>query len=168
MPSIEIVCVKQNKCSRFLKLPFAIRSEDKLESYRSEPLFKKDFDKLNGCIYHLGCPHTKYKRNGFFEAYDLLSINCQRQEETIFLEFKNKYISDIRRILKTLLEKSPEEKILFTSDYQFSDNKPKRIMNLSLKQFWDLHKNKTLLFNTLYEINNLIKAQQAPQRRPPF
>lgn len=155
MPSIEIVCVSQDKCSRFLKLPFAILCEGKLESHRSEPLFKKDFDKLNGCIYHLGCEHLKNNKSGFFEAYDLLSLNCQRQEKQMFLEFKKKYIADIKRILKTLVEKSPEEKILFTSDYQFSNNKSKRIMNLSLRQFWDLYNNKKLLFNTLYEIINL-------------
>ena len=158
MPSIEIVCVRQNNFTRFSNLPFAIRSENKLESHRSSPLFKKDFDKLKGCIYHLGCPHLKYKRTGAFEAFDLLSKKCQKQDETIFLEFKNKFVPDIKRILIKLLKNSPDSKVIFTSDYQFSSNKPKRIKDLNLSEFWELHKSKKLLFNTLYEIISSQKA----------
>ena len=152
MPSIEIVCINQKKCSRFNKIEFVINGEDKIESHRTNPIFAKDFEKLKGCIYHLGCPHLKYKGMGAFEAYDLLSKKCQKQNDTIFLEFKRKYIPDIKSILEKLLEKSPDSKILFTSDYQFSINKPKRIKNISHSDFWDLHKSKKLLFNTLYEI----------------
>ena len=103
----------------------------------------------------MGNPNLKTEKGGFYFAYDLLSRNCQNQSNSVFFEFKKKYISEINKLLITLFDKSPVPKIIFTTDYQFSDNKPKRVKNLSLRQFWNFHKTQELLFNTLYEINKM-------------
>ncbi len=158
MPSIEIICIDQKSLTRFSSLSFVVKSEKKLVSHRIPSLFQKDLDKLKGCIYHLGCRHLRYKRIGAFEAYDLLSRKCRKQERMMFLEFNREVFPDVKRVIIKLIKMSPISKVLFTSDYQFSSNKPKRVKSLSLQEFWKLYKNRRLRFNTLYEIINLPTA----------
>lgn len=151
MPSIEIVCIGQRSPSRFRGIPFAVRSERELKSHRIPSLFQEDFDKLNGCIYHLGCPHVKsMKSRGFFEAYGLLSSKCRNQESTVFLKFRREFVPSVRQMLQVLIQKSPTADIVFTSDYQFSSNRARRFTGVSMKKFWSLHRTEQLRFNSLY------------------
>ncbi len=152
MPSIEIICVRQKSPTKFRRLPIAIKAETNLKSHRLPSLFQKDFDKTHGCIYHLACSHLRHSRKGAFEAYDLLSRKCKNQGHLVFLEFTPRIAPIVARITKELLRQSPHGKLLFTSDYQFSSNKPKRVRNLTLPEFWELHRNQNVRFNALYEI----------------
>ena len=153
MPSIEIICIRQKSPSRFPGIPFAMLADRDLKSHRSPSLFQKDFDKLKGCIYHLGCPHLKSRKSrGFFEAYQLLSSRCREQESTVFLDFRRVFVPAIRHILHALIQKSPTGSVVFTSDYQFSTNRPKRFKHISIDKFWLLHRRNELRFNSLYVI----------------
>jgi len=151
MPSIEIICVGQKSLVRFRGIPFALVSEcGELRSHRHPSLFQRDFDRLQGCIYHLGCPHLRRRRTGAFEAYELLSRKCHDQGRSIFLEFGREFLPSIKKMLSALLAQSPVGQVVFTSDYQFSPNRPKRIKQMSEPEFWALHRRKQLRFNTLY------------------
>jgi len=153
MPSIEIISVGQKSLVRFRGVPFAVVSErGEMRSHRHPSHFQRDFDRLQGCIYHIGCPHLRMKRAGTFEAYDLLSRECREQTRTVFLEFKREFVPSIRRMLKTLLAYSPVGRVVFTSDYQFSPNRPMRVRRISVREFWTLHRRKRLRFNALYTI----------------
>ena len=154
MPSIEIVCIGQKSPARFRRVPFAIVSEaGKLQSHRHPSRFQRDFDRLQGCIYHLGCPHFRRSRTVLFEAYELLSRKCRDQWPTaIFLEFERAFVPSLRKMLTALLTQSPAGRVVFTSDYQFSPNRSKRIKQVSVQEFWALHRTKRLRFNTLYAI----------------
>ena len=161
MPSIELVCVGQKSLVRFRGVPFAIVSErGELRSHRHPSLFQRDFDRLEGCIYHLGCPHLRRSRTGAFEAYELLSRKCREQHRLVFLEFKREFVPILRTMLKTLLACSPVERVVFTSDYQFSPNPPNRIKRMSETEFWALHRRKRLRFNVLYAVVSDTKGRQ--------
>jgi len=159
MPSIELVCIKQEIPTDFSGFPFTLIGEDRLFSHRvPSPLFQSDFDRLQGCIYHLGGPKTLDNSNrGYFTAYDLLSEVCRSQENSVFLEFKKDFLPFLKNIIQTLMKDSPVGIVLFTSDYQFGPKKPQRYGAVSYKNFWDLHETHKLRFNTSYEISNKIK-----------
>jgi hypothetical protein len=155
MPSIEIVCVGLRSLVRFRTVPFAVVSElGKLRSHRHPSHFQRDFDRLQGCIYHLGCPHLRMSQAGTFEAYELLSRKCRAQGRPNFLEFERAFVPSLRKALKTLLAHSPVGRVVFTSDYRFSPNRPKRVKHISEQEFWSLHRRKRLRFNTLYTIES--------------
>jgi hypothetical protein len=160
MPSIEIISVGQKLLVRFQGVPFAIVSErGGLLSHRHPSHFQCDFDRLQGCFYHLGCPHLRRKRAGTFEAYDLLSRKCREQTRAVFLELKREFVPSIRKMLETLLAYSPVGQVEFTSDYQFSPNPPKRIKGMSAREFWALHRRKQLCFNVLYTMISDTKSR---------
>lgn len=156
MPSIEIVCVGQKSPTRFRGVPFAIVSErGKLRSHRHPSRFQRDFDRLEGCIYHLGCPHLRRSWTGAFEAYELLSRKCRAQwPRAVLLEFERAFLPSIRKMLTALLAQSPDGRMVFTSDYQFSPNRSKRITQISVQEFLALHREKRLRFNALYSITS--------------
>ncbi len=153
MPSIEIVCVDQKAPTRFAHLPVALRAGKTLNSHRHPSHFQRDFNDMKGCIYHLGCPHLKRSRNGAFEAFDLLSKKCCAQQSPVFLKFKRVYEPVIRKLMNTLLQKSPCGTIIFTSDYQFSANRPRRVERIAISGFWKLYSEQQVRFNALYQIS---------------
>jgi len=159
MPSIEIVCVGQKKPQRFRGIPFAIASEGGvIRSHHHPSRFQRDFDKLVGCIYHLGCPHFLGTGARVFEVYDLLSMRCRNQwPKLIFLEFEHMYVPSIKKIMITLLKQSPIDIVVFTSNYRFGQNKTKRNEKISLTEFWSLHQSKRLRFNELYNLTKGIR-----------
>jgi hypothetical protein len=166
MPSIEIVCVNQKSPSYFRGIPFAIVSESgEPRSHRHPSHFQRDFDKLQGCIYHLGCPHLRRSRTKRFEAYELLSGKCREQERLIFLEFGKEFVPSIKKMLNTLLLHSPVGRVIFTIDYKFSPNRPKRIRRISAREFWALHRRKQLRFNALYTIISDTAARSTRMQR---
>lgn len=148
MPSIEIVCIGQAAPSDFSDLPFAVAAENRLKSHRSpEPLFQTDFDPLQGCIYHLGSPRLKNPNApGAYTASDLLTDWWEG------IHFKPEYVPHVRRLLCELLAASPEERLLFTSDYQFGPKMRRYRRPLTLETFWKRHGTKRLHTNALYPL----------------
>ena len=153
MPSIEIVCIGQEHPTEFADLPFAVESGKALVSHRQPSLFQADFDLLEGCIYHLGNPRLKDPNaSGTFFAWDLLSSECQGQEEESFLHFAEKFDGAVRLLMEKLLQASPSGRLVFTSDHQFGPPVAKRFAEVRLEEFWDAHDAKQLRMNALYPV----------------
>lgn len=153
MPSIEIVCIDQDRPKLFGDLPFAVVSETALISHRHPSLFQVDFDQLKGCIYHLGNPALKDpEAASMYFAWDLLSLDCQRQEEEIYLEFAGQYTGPVRQMMEELLLSSPVRRVIFTSDHQFGPPVAARFGEISLTDFWRMHDSKELRMNALYPV----------------
>lgn len=153
MPSIEIVCVGQRIPVPVDDLPFAVEGGAALVSHRRPSLFQGDFDRLQGCIYHLGNPPLRDpSAPGAFFAWDLLSAECRDQEEEVFLQFADKYAAGVALLLERLLNSSPHRRLVFTSDHQFGPASPLRSTETSLADFWRLHDARRLRMNALYPI----------------
>ncbi|WP_309720471.1 hypothetical protein [Armatimonas sp.] len=151
MPSLEIICLGQCEPTDFSYLPCAVEAETTLHSHRDYPsLFQPDFDQLQGCMYHLGGSCLRFP--GVWQRYAYTAANlCTEWWE--FLEFKPRYKLAVQILLKTLLAASPEEKLLFTSDYQFGPSKVRRYKRpITLEQFWQRHDEKRLWVNASFSI----------------
>ena len=156
MPSIEIICIGQLDPINFNDLPFAVESDRELKSHRiPRPLFRNDFAGLKGCIYHLGSPDLKALRTGrCFFAYDLLSDQSRSASRSRFLEFLPDFVPAIHDLLESLMESSPERRLLFTSDWQFGPRRPYRSPIVTLDEFWSAHNSRKLRLNGAYPLHH--------------
>jgi hypothetical protein len=153
VPSIEIICIGQREPSELPGLPFALCAESQLVSHRSPSLFQADFDKLQGCIYHLGsafCGDPGYK--GPFFAYELLNDNCHDAHRNEFLQFDASIIPKLVDLFGRLLDASPENLIVFTTDWQFGPHPARRYRAIRERTFWKRHTQRKLHLNALYPI----------------
>lgn len=146
MPSIEIVCLGQQEPVSFDYAPFPVEAETSLISHRgSSSLFQGDFDRMQGCIYHLGGPCLLFpleRRRYAYTAADLCS------EWWDIIHFKPRYALYVATILGQLLSASPEQKLFFTSDYQFGPRVRRLQRPLTLRAFWHRHDTMKLRTNT--------------------
>lgn len=148
MPSIEIVCVGQQQPLECGDLSFQVQASEALESHRGpEPLFQRDFDALEGCLYHLGNPSCRPGHT--FYAYDLI---VDEGDETGPLIFAAEHAPDVLVLLRRLLEASPCGRLVFTTDWQFGPKQTTRGGELTLDRFWDQHAAGALRMNGLYTI----------------
>ena len=153
MPSIELICVEQNEPSQLPTFPFAIRAEPQLVSHRLPSFFQSDFDKLRGCIYHLGspfCDHPGY--DGAFFAYELFSKRCRGSIPHRFLEFAPEFLPGIFDLFGILLAASPAHLVIFTTDWQCGPKSARRYHQITERTFWQRHKDRKLRLNALYPI----------------
>lgn len=150
MPTIEIVCIGQINPISFSDAPFAVEAENKLVSHRA--LFQSDFDKLQGCIYHLGNSDLR-KREGYaFFAYELINKSLSDGDEKDCLKFNDEYIPHVKNLLNRLLVAASIGQVIFSSDWQFSSEETRKFGMSSEKEFWKMHDANQLRFNALYEI----------------
>ncbi len=150
MPTIEIVCVAQAEPIDFSGLPFAVRAENSLISHRA--LFQPDFDKMRGCIYHLGNPDLREDSDSVFWAYELIDEAIGEGTDEDYLRINDEFIPHLRTMLGQLLAASPAGRITFSSDWQFGAEGAEKFKAISEKKFWEMHDACELRFNTLYEI----------------
>ena len=169
MPTIEIASINSkglNLKSEDFKV--AIIEENKLVSHRG--LFYDFLKTQPGAIVHIGNPDFKNDEDGGFFAGEIVNWGYEPGEiiipqiETTNNEFNSganqqyrfqllrEYSLDIDRILKTALEKSPIKRVYFLSDYQFGPEKANQEIIYTISDFWNLHNNEGLVFNTLYEM----------------
>ena len=73
-------------------------------------------------------------------------------DQQYVFKFLEEYRTDIGILLKTALEKSPEKRVFFLTDYQFGPSKAQEEIIYTISDFWTLHENDGLRFNTLYEM----------------
>jgi hypothetical protein len=153
VPSIEIVCVGQKAPLSVPGLPFAVESETHLRSHRSpNPIWQADFDRLAGCIYHLGNPDLRENAHGrAFFAYDLLS-DRSREGDLGLLEFASPLKAAMSSLLDALLSASPQRQVVLTSDWQFGPSQRTRGDFGDLAEFWKAHDRGELRLNGLYVI----------------
>ena len=150
MPTIEVVCVAQTEPFNFSSLPFAVIAENKLLSHRG--LFQSNFDKLQGCIYHLGNPNLRGDEDGLFWAYELIDEAISEQDEEGCLKFDEEFIPQVKKMLSQLLVASPVGQITFSSDWQFGIEDVRRFEAITDEKFWELHDACELRFNAFYKI----------------
>ncbi|PSB15148.1 hypothetical protein C7B65_25145 [Phormidesmis priestleyi ULC007] len=149
MPSLEIICIQQLEPTDFSHLPFRVEAETVLTSHRSpQPLFQGDFDKLQGCIYHLLDEKS-------VTAYNLLKRDWYREgdDSDDNVEFKDEYLPLVKSLLKQLLAASPVGQILFTTDYQFGSDGAERYGSISFSEFWQMHNAGKVKMNASYLIS---------------
>jgi hypothetical protein len=133
-------------------MSFGFVGEPGLKSHRAPtPMFQADFDRLSGCLFHLGNAGLPREGSPFF-AYELLSVASRDVEPSTFLEFAPEHVESAHRFLEWLLRTSPVNRLLFTSDWQFCTQQPRRFRPLTLDAFWKLHDSRTLLLNAAYPI----------------
>ena len=154
MPSLEIICIGQSEPLDFSGLPFVVKADRELKSYRSPaPLFQPDFDRLTGCIYHVldNC------QPACCTCYELLvrdwydeGGNSNGRDENI--EFGDQYADGMKRLLEALLASSPSGQILFTTDYQFGPAEAERCGPMTFATFKDLYNAGEVRMNAAYLI----------------
>ena len=148
MPTIEIVCLEQKEPLDFPNISFAVEAENEVISHRG--LFYEEFKKLDGCIYHLGSPDVRRRINGAFYAAELLDWKVEALEGGR-LKFSPQFIGDIQQMFNTLLEASPQHRLIFSSDYQFGPEQTRRYQRpLRLETFWRKHDAGKLWLNARY------------------
>ena len=148
MPTIEIICVAQKEPLDFSSLPFAVRAENKLLSHRG--LFQSDFDKLQGCIYHLGNPDMRGNDDFGFFAYELISDSPEETEDC--LKFNDESVPHVKIMFRQLLAASPVSQITFSSDWQFGAEDVRRFEEIFEERFWEMHNDCELRSNAFYKI----------------
>ena len=165
MPTIEIASINAT-CLGLKQSDFqvAIIEEDILRSHRG--LFYNHLLKFQGSIIHIGNPEFKTDKNSGFFANNLIDWNVEGSEDIMIpgesddsgadqqyvFKFLEEYRTDIGILLKTALEKSPEKRVFFLTDYQFGPSKAQEEIIYTISDFWTLHENDGLRFNTLYEM----------------
>ena len=148
MPTIEIICLEQEKPSEFLNLSFALWAENEIVSHRG--LFSDDLKELKGCIYHMGNPEMRDPESVGFWAGELLDWMIGGDG---YLQFKPEFVGEVQMVFKTLLNASSARKLVFLSDYQFGPAQVKRYKRpLTLRTFWKKHDEEKLWINALYQI----------------
>lgn len=154
MPSIEIICLAQKHPIDCSKFSFRIETGSELVSHRLHSShFQRDFDSMEGCIYHL----LGSKGPTAFELLkkDWYDDNGDSNEQDDNIEFIATHNSCFINLVKTLIDKSPVKKIVFTSDYQFGPEIFKRFDEMSMDDFIEEYKNKRLRMNSLYVVKKL-------------
>lgn len=149
MPSLEIICINQQKPSDFSQLPFIVEAEKELVSHRTPaPLFQLDFDKLSGCIYHLldGNSPTCYDLL-VRDWYDSEGNSNSRDDNVVF---RDEYAAVLKRVLEELLSSSPVGQILFTTDYQFGPEVTQRFEPMPFVEFQELYNAGKVRMNASY------------------
>lgn len=138
MPSLEIICIGQTRARDFSFLPFHVEAERERLSHRgANSLFQSDFDALSGCIYHLGGSCLRFPSVRKRHAYTAADL-CTEWWDCI--HFKPRYRLGVAILLDTLLNDSPEGRLLFTSDYQFGPTETRRFQRpLTPMSFWRRH-----------------------------
>jgi hypothetical protein len=156
MPTIEIASINST-CLDLNQADFdiAITEENILESPRG--LFYDFLRQQKGVIIHIGNPDFKNnKESGFFageiidwsfEPGSLIipvydpndpTYNAGANQEYGF-KFIDQYKSDIDRLLKIALDRSPIKKVYFLTDYQFGPEKESYELINKIIDFWERH-----------------------------
>lgn len=152
MPTIEIISINANAIPELpLYGSFAYILERELISHRG--LFQKIFDKLEGYIVHLGNKEFEHDKDGPWFAGMIMDWTDDEGNPIIFLD---NTLEDLKDLMKRMIESSPSNEILFSTDYQFGPDEPKDCGTISFSEFFELHSSRLLRWNATY----IIKAEQ--------
>jgi hypothetical protein len=169
MPTIEIASINSIVLGlRQADFDVAIIEEDKLESHRG--LFYDLLSQQQGTIIHIGNPDFKDSKGGGFFAGKIIDWNFEPGDiiipeaassdqidnsganQQFQFQFLDQFKSDIDNLLKTALDKSPNKRVCFLTDYQFGPERENVKIIYTISDFWTLHDNEGLTFNTMYEM----------------
>jgi hypothetical protein len=168
MPTIEIASLNSSELNLDPgTFKVTIIENNTLESHRC--LFYDFLIKQSGVIVHIGNPNLPSAADGGFFAGKIIdwafeeggmvvpqsvsmhSGDLDSNQQSRF-QFLKEYKGDIDRILKIALEKSPMNRIFLLTDYQFGPANANQEVIYTIGDFWHLHDNLGLVFNTLYEM----------------
>ena len=170
MPTVEIASLNSKGLDlRQEDFAVAILEENLLKSHR--PRFFDLLQKEKGTIVHIGNPEFKdAERNIFFagEIIDwefepvemlyvpiLTGINADFEggaNQQFRFKFLSQFRSDIEKLLRTAMDKSPIKKCYFFTDYYLGPENERRESIRTLRNLWMKHDFEGLVFNTLYEL----------------
>ena len=138
MPTIEIVSINSTGLGlNQVDYNIAIIEDNKMVSHRG--LFYELLKKQKGTIVHLGSSKFNSNKEGFFFAGQLIDWNFEATDiyipevdyddlisnlgtnQQFRFKFLDIYKTEIDKILKLALEKSPIKKVCFLTDYQFGE-----------------------------------------------
>ncbi len=148
MPTIEIISID---CPVIPELPkyssFAYIIESVLESHRG--LFQEVFDKLSGVIVHLGNKELEHNKDGYWFAGHLMDWEYDA------IVFNSDSRKDIIDLMEKLIKLSPQQRIIFSTDYQFGGTE-QECGEVTISDFIRLHDEEKLRYNTLWYIRSYI------------
>jgi hypothetical protein len=169
MPTIEIISINSKKLGlNQADFEVAIIEENKLRSHRG--LFDALLEKQEGVIIHIGNPDMKNNTDGGFFAGKIIDWNFEPSDlimpqvdvngpndkwatnRQYLFKFLDKYKSDIDKLLKIAMNKSPIKKVCLLTDYQFGPEHEETKKINTINSFWIEHDTNGLTFNTMYEM----------------
>jgi hypothetical protein len=147
MPTIEIISIGASSVPDLPRFDgFAFIAEPGAISHRG--LFQDELDKETGIIVHLGNKAFEGKEDGPWFAGALMEW-----DDNDSVVFESHRFPDVVDLLKSMLEVSPKDEVIFLTDYQFGPEK--RTINneaITISEFIDFHQQKRLRYNTLYRL----------------
>ena len=164
MPTIEIVSLGATELVLDQKeFELAIIEEKEIVSHRG--LFADYLEDKKGVIVHIGNPEFRFAKDEYFFAGMIVDWDfnpgsiesyCAEDDEDcshhdLRFKFLIDYQIEIDRIISFGFEKSPQNELLFLTDYQFGPIKPE-YKEMNYKEFWCQHDNEGLEWNVLYKL----------------
>lgn len=146
MPTIELISigaksVPELPVTHHLKL----LAEPSLQSHRT--LFQTFLDETRGVIVHLGNLECE-------QADEWFANELVRWENSKALRFREDVLEEVKVLIQILLHSSPENLLLFLSDYDFGPETPSIHEAQSLASFLENHQLAKLEYNALYRITS--------------
>ena len=155
MPTIEIISIGCDSVPDFSHYAMfrAIAEVGRLKSHRG--IFQEIFDKERGVIVHLGNNSLPDEPGPWYahELIDWKKVDANApvgSKATTPCIFKKSVKPEIRHLLSDLLNRSPVRKVIFSTDYQFTDNPAQEEGPVTLPRFTELLEHDAIPFNTLF------------------
>lgn len=154
MPSIELFCVDQRQPLISLQgRHIEVIADSHNVSHRgAASRFQHLFSHHDGVLYHLGEPQPPPARSSFFTAYGLLSEACLEADPPSFLMFKEELCAEMDELLNVLLDASPSQRLIWTSDWQFGPSWVRYHPPLTCDDLWLMHHDQRLNWHTAYPL----------------
>lgn len=145
MPTIELISLNAGTIPQLPSYSsFAYIVEPDLVSHRG--LFQHIFDRCKGYIVHLGNKEFENNKDGFWYAGRIMNWE---EDAVVFLK---ETLSDLMDLIQRMIDSSPNNEILFSTDYQFGPQKPVDFGAVFIDEFYELHRLKKLRWNSIYKI----------------
>jgi hypothetical protein len=135
---------------------FAQRCDSKLVSDRG--LFQPVLDRLAGTIIHLGDPSHNQADPVWFCGH-CLEYRLEN-DDGHHIGYTTAAITELRQLLSSLQNQSPEKHVLFLTDYQFGPEAVEIVTLGNIDEFVALSDSRNIRFNTLYSIGMSIESSR--------
>lgn len=145
MPTIELISLNAETIPQLPSYSsFAYIVESDLVSHRG--LFQQIFDRSKGYIVHIGNKEFENNKDSFWYAGEIMNWE---EDAVVFLK---ETFRDLKDLIQRMIDSSPNNEILFSTDYQFGPEKPMDFGAVSIEEFYEFHRLKKLRWNSIYKI----------------
>ncbi|MGB0839637.1 MAG: hypothetical protein ACPGXL_05830 [Chitinophagales bacterium] len=169
MPTIEITIFDASSFTlNHDDFKMAILVDQELLGHRG--LFDETLQDRKGIMLHLGNPVFK-NEEGCFWGSALIDWNSTNKNNIVLpifdlengkqasganqkyvFQFHPNFREEINKLLNLALQQSPTKSIGFLTDYQFGPEEGLERKCTSIAEFWKIHEEEKLIFNTLYQL----------------